>query len=121
MCQRGFPRRGRRWRGLEGSFDDAAMRRLNAAAELDGKDIGRSRCRLAKRAAGAQARGTTSASDSTTRPSALATTVRPTWVGLRSNALGLVFGRAGGELRDRHPVGPAGGPAPADRTGSSLA
>ena len=52
---------------LEGSLDDAAMRRLNAAAELEGKDI----AAIASAWLGARPaadRGTTSASDSATRP-----------------------------------------------------
>ena len=52
---------------LEGRLDDAAMRRLNAAAELEGKDI----AAIASAWLGArpaQAGGTTSASDAAMRP-----------------------------------------------------
>ena len=82
-----FPKAWAALAQLEGRLDDAAMRRLNAAAELDGKDIAAVAADWLS-ARPAQAPGSTSASGSATRPTLWQQlSSRPTWVGLRSNTL----------------------------------
>ena len=110
-----FPKAWAALAQLEGKLDDAAMRRLNAAAELDGKDIAAvatdwlsappGQLRLDVRV------GLRDAAD------ALATTLRarPGTACARTHWTRVCS--AGGELCDRHPAGLAGCAAPADRAG----
>ncbi len=80
-----FPKAWAALAQLEGELDDAAMRRLNAAAELDGKDF--AAIASAWLSAGpAQARGTASASDSARADRRFGNVcLRPTLGGLRSS------------------------------------
>ncbi len=75
---------------LEGKLDDAAMRRLNAAAELDGKDVAAIASSWISAAPG-QAQGTTSASDSAMRQTLWQRLFAPDLGRLTLEHLGLVF------------------------------
>nr|MBA2412778.1 ABC transporter permease subunit [Burkholderiaceae bacterium] len=85
-----FPKAWAALAQLEGSLDDAAMRRLNAAAELEGKDIeaiasGWLSARLA------QAQGTTYTPDTTMRATLWQRLFAPDLGRLTVEHLGLVF------------------------------
>ena len=85
-----FPKAWAALAKLEGRLDDAAMRRLNAAAELDGKDFAAIASAWLS-ARGVQARGTTSASDSAMRPTLWQLLFAPDLGRLTLEHLGLVF------------------------------
>ena len=114
-----FPKAWAMLAQLEGKLDDAAMRRLNAAAELDGKDIAAIASDWLSRAPGRLKAD--AASDAAMPTDALATTVcaRPgeACAGTRWTRVHC----ASGELCDWHPFGIAGCAAPTDGDQSSLA
>ena len=85
-----FPKAWAALAQLEGRLDDAAMRRLNAAAELEGKDFAAIASAWLS-ARGVQARGTTSASDSAMRPTLWQLLFAPDLGRLTLEHLGLVF------------------------------
>jgi osmoprotectant transport system permease protein len=75
---------------LEGRLDDAAMRRLNAAAELDGKDFAAIASAWLSAPSG-QARSTTPASDSTMQATLWQRLFAPDFGRLALEHVGLVF------------------------------
>ena len=80
-----FPKAWAALAQLEGRLDDAAMRRLNAAAELEGKDFAAIASGWLSAARGARSKhdgriGFRKATDPSGNDC-----LRPTWVGLRSN------------------------------------
>jgi osmoprotectant transport system permease protein len=85
-----FPKAWAALAQLEGKLDNAAMRRLNAAAELEGKDFAAIASDwLSTR--GVQVRGTTSASDSAMRPTLWQLLFAPDLGRLALEHVGLVF------------------------------
>ena len=85
-----FPKAWAALAQLESRLDNAAMRRLNAAAELDGKDFAAIASDWLS-ARPAQAPGTTSASDSAMRPTLWQLLFAPDFGRLALEHVGLVF------------------------------
>ena len=85
-----FPKAWAALAQLEGRLDNAAMRRLNAAAELEGKDFAAIASTWLS-ARPAQAGGTTSASDSAMRPTLWQLLFAPDFGRLALEHVGLVF------------------------------
>jgi osmoprotectant transport system permease protein len=82
-----FPKAWAALSQLEGRLDDAAMRRLNAAAELDGKDF----AAIGSDWLSAQAGSTTTASDSTVQATLWQRVFAPDFGRLALEHVGLVF------------------------------
>jgi osmoprotectant transport system permease protein len=85
-----FPKAWAALSQLEGRLDDAAMRRLNAAAELDGKDFAAIASAWLSPQSG-QARSTTPASDSTMQATLWQRVFAPDFGRLALEHVGLVF------------------------------
>jgi osmoprotectant transport system permease protein len=85
-----FPKAWAALSQLEGRLDDAAMRRLNAAAELDGKDFAAIASAWLSPQSG-PARGTTTASDSTGQATLWQRVFAPDFGRLALEHVGLVF------------------------------